>query len=265
MRFNTGERADGYAIVTRGAGQIVSLRNFDERQLERVKATQKGDFVWFTKDGKAYVVTDPAVVDKARAAWAPVEQLGKKMDRHGQEMEALGAKLGAVGAQLGEQHAAAGRDSVLRALERRLREKERRMEPLAAQMEKLGREVGHAEHAKEREAIVARSMALQRRMVPLQAEMDGIAASIAAQQGEMQPDDTRIKALRAQMQAIERPMGELGRKMGELGRDQGAAGQAAERTMRALLDEALRRGTAVPLGSVPPGTDPEVRLAVRRP
>lgn len=122
------------------------------------------------------------------------------------------------------------------------------MEPLAAQMEKLGRDIGRAEDAKERDAIVARSMALQRQMVPLQAEMDGIAASIAAQQGMMQPDDARIKALRAQMQAIQRPMGELGRKMGELGRDQDMAGQAAERTMRKLLDEALRRGTAVPAG-----------------
>jgi chromosome segregation ATPase len=234
--------------VQGSSGQVVSLRGVDERALERAKAAHKGDFVWFTRDGKSYVVTDPAVVARARAAWAPVEQLGQRMERHGQKMGELGAKLGVIGAQLGEQHAAAGRDSVLRSLERRLRQKERELKPLGEEMEKLARQIDSAQAAGERDAIVARTVAIQRPIVPLQAEMDGIAASIAAQQGQMHPDDARIKALRGQMQELQRPMGELGRKMGELGRDHGLASQAAERTMRTLLDETLRRGTAQPAG-----------------
>ena len=80
------DRTDGYAIVQGGSGRVASMRNADRDQLERIKQSTRGDFVWFRKDGKSYVITDAALVARARATWTPMEQLNEKIQTRSRAM-----------------------------------------------------------------------------------------------------------------------------------------------------------------------------------
>jgi hypothetical protein len=44
-----------------------------------IRKARTGDFLWFRRDGKSYVVTDAAVLDAARIALRPVDELGREM------------------------------------------------------------------------------------------------------------------------------------------------------------------------------------------
>ena len=44
-----------------------------------IRKARTGDFLWFRRDGKSYVVTDAAVLDAARVALRPVDELGREM------------------------------------------------------------------------------------------------------------------------------------------------------------------------------------------
>ena len=51
---------------------------------------EHGDFIWFERDEKSYVIRDQATIDRAKKFWAPQEELGKKQEALGQQQEALG-------------------------------------------------------------------------------------------------------------------------------------------------------------------------------
>jgi hypothetical protein len=44
-----------------------------------IRKARTGDFLWFRRGGKSYVVTDAAVLDAARIALRPVDDLGREM------------------------------------------------------------------------------------------------------------------------------------------------------------------------------------------
>ena len=50
----------------------------DARHVEKLRKSIAGDFIWFERDEKSYVIRDQATIDRARAFWAPQEELGKK-------------------------------------------------------------------------------------------------------------------------------------------------------------------------------------------
>lgn len=246
VRFD--DRLDGYAIVLGQGGRTYasSLNQADRDELARARAAQAGDFVWIKKDGKRYVVTDPAVVAKARATWAPLEQHRVLMDEGSAAVAAQGKRIGELGAELGEEMAAFNVATGQRAFQRQMDGQVRELARLAAKLEALGRQLGQQESAAGRDKVARQMAALQQRMAPLQARIDGMAAGIAAQQAKAQPDNARIQALQARMTALQVPMNQLGEKMGRLGAEQGRISQEADRATRALIDEALRKGQAAP-------------------
>lgn len=246
VRFD--DRPDGYAIVQRHTGRTYasSLNKADLDELARAKAAYAGDFVWIKDGGKHYVVTDPALLAKARAAWAPLEEHSTRMREQSAAMEAHGKQMGEVGARLGQEMAAFHVTGNQRATERQMEVQTRELARLGAKLEALGRQLGQQESAGARDKLARQMEALQQRMVPLQAQIDGLAAGIAARQAKAQPDNARIQALQAKMTALQRPMNELGEKMGRLGAEQGRMSMEADRATRALIDEALRKGQATP-------------------
>jgi len=44
-----------------------------------IRKARTGDFLWFRRAGKSYVVTDAGVLDAARIALRPVDELGREM------------------------------------------------------------------------------------------------------------------------------------------------------------------------------------------
>jgi hypothetical protein len=128
-----------YALV-RGTDRGTNMSG-DSASWKDIEAAQRsiaGDFLWFRDGGKAYVVQDPQVLAKARAAWAPVDQLGvemdgygKQMDRHGKAMEALGKQMGSAASKM--------RFASMEEIGQRMNEAGKPMEALGKKMDVLGK------------------------------------------------------------------------------------------------------------------------------
>jgi hypothetical protein len=173
--------------------------DYPASRLRRVARHAGHEMLWFERDGREWVTTDPALVARARAALAPMEELGRQMGRVGREQGAVGARLGRHGGELGRLGARQG--------------------ALAARLAT----VSLREDLDDEDLVRARHE-IRREMRELEIEMERVRDRMDAD------GDGGMERLGARM-------GELGRRMGELGRQ-------AERTMRALGDEAVRTGRA---------------------
>lgn len=60
-------------------GQSTYVTGMNIEDFVAIRKARTGDFLWFRRDGKSYVVTDAAVLDAARIALRPVDELGREM------------------------------------------------------------------------------------------------------------------------------------------------------------------------------------------
>jgi len=153
-----------YILVNRDRHGVTMSGSWKDAQ--RIKQ-QYGDerVLWFRRDGKSYLVKDPAAIDEAEQINRPVAVIGAKQGEVGAKQGAIGAKQGAVGARQGEvgarqgaigarQGAIGAKQGMLAAKEAaKLTDAERReidvereqlakeMDALNAEMEKLGNEM----------------------------------------------------------------------------------------------------------------------------
>ncbi|WP_141213251.1 DUF4175 domain-containing protein [Janthinobacterium sp. PC23-8] len=117
------------AISTYGSGS-------DNEELDRLKRTSIGPFLWFRDHGKSYVIEDRALLARADAAWKPVQALGQEMSALGKQMGEQGRQMGKLGREMGEQ----GRQD--RAGEAAMTAKARQMDQAAKPMDSLGKRMG---------------------------------------------------------------------------------------------------------------------------
>ena len=231
-----GATDEAYALVRPGQqGTSGSGNRADWKEIDAAKRAIPGEFLWFRHDGKGYVVRDPAVVAKVVEAWAPVQRLGDEMDGYGREMDQHGKGMEALGSQI--EKATEGLGKPDRKFERMAHQQER----LGREMEKLGRKMENAS--------AERRDSLHRDMEQLAEQMRELGRQMAAQAETMRPNAERtqsIEAVSRQMKEAGKPMQALGKKMEVLGKQIDAEARAAEKTMRALIKEALVKGQAAP-------------------
>jgi beta-lactamase regulating signal transducer with metallopeptidase domain len=72
----------------------------DARHVEKLRKSIQGDFIWFERDEKPYIIRDQATIDRARKFWEPEEELGKKQEALGAQQEALGRQQEELGAKM---------------------------------------------------------------------------------------------------------------------------------------------------------------------
>ena len=72
----------------------------DAHHVQHLKKQIPGDFIWFQRDEKSYIIRDQATIDRARKLWAPQEELGKKQEELGKQQEALGKQQEELGAKM---------------------------------------------------------------------------------------------------------------------------------------------------------------------
>ena len=71
-----GRNTDAY-VLARGASSTMSGSLED---LERLQSRYKTPFLWFRRDGHAYVIQDPKVIDQANALFEPVRRLAPRQE-----------------------------------------------------------------------------------------------------------------------------------------------------------------------------------------
>ena len=184
----------------------------DARHVEKLRKQIPGDFIWFQSDEKSYVIRDQATIDRAKAFWAPQEELGKQQQELGKQQEALGKQQQELGAKM---------------------EKVRVNVPdMTAELEKLKAELKALSSGATSEQVGH----IQSEIGEMQSKIGNIQSQAGDQEGK----------LGEEMGALGEKQGKLGEQQGELGNRQGELAEQANRQMKQLLDDAITKGIAQP-------------------
>jgi bla regulator protein blaR1 len=181
-------------------------------EVDRLRGKYSGDFIWFRRDGKYFVIRDQATVSRAAGLFAPMQGLEEKQDELGKQQEALGEQQEALSQKMEEVKVAV--PDMTADLDR-VREKIKQLAAGGTQDElgELQSEIGE----------------LQSKIGELQSQAGRHQSEVGRQQGE-----------------LGRKQGELGRKQGEIGRQQGDLSRKAAREMKSVIDDAVAHGLAKP-------------------
>jgi beta-lactamase regulating signal transducer with metallopeptidase domain len=215
----SGER-DGHQFVISSGNTYISVSGNSETYgtdhpsefVEFLQEKNPGDFIWFRRDGKSYVIRDAATIKRAKGFFARVQELDKKQEELGKQQEALGEKQEALGKQQEEIHVQ------IPDMTEDLRKLEAELKALGSSgtQEDLGR--------------------IQGAIGELQSKLGELQSVAGEEQGK----------LGEKQGALGEEQGKLGELQGELGRQQEQIFREASRQMKALIDEAMAHGLAKP-------------------
>jgi beta-lactamase regulating signal transducer with metallopeptidase domain len=208
------DASEGFVLFD-GDAAIVNGSDVDLAAAKRLQRNGKPT-MWFRRGDKAYLIDDPAYVQRAKAAYAPVDALARQQGELGGKQGALGGKQGALGAQQGALGARQGQLAGQRAM-------------LASQQAMLAAQSSQHERSAETQAN--------------RAKLETSAQELDRQQ----------EKLSQQQSALGRQQAELGKQQEALGAQQEALGKRQEqatsqvnRQIGKLLDEAIAKGVAKP-------------------
>jgi beta-lactamase regulating signal transducer with metallopeptidase domain len=207
-----------FVIVSGNSGSLaMSGSTEDAEMVQELRKTIPGDFIWFERDGKSYIIRDQATIDRARKFWAPQEELGKKQEVLGKQQEVLGKQQEELGAKMEQIQV--------------------NVPDMTAELDKLKAELQQLNS----KATVEQVGRIQSEIGELQSKI----GELQSQAGEQQ------SKLGEKMGALGEKQGKLGEQQGELGRQQAELAREATRKMKQLLDEAITKGTATTLKPSP--------------
>jgi bla regulator protein BlaR1 len=134
---------DAYVLVDGG----MSIVDGSRIEVEKLKRAYGGQFFWFTKGRRAFIVRDAEALRQIRELYEPQMELGRQQADLGAKQAALGRKqaaLGAEQAQLGAEQARLAasqiRDEEDRSLAKQQRELSDRQNELAQKQNELARQ-----------------------------------------------------------------------------------------------------------------------------
>jgi hypothetical protein len=215
------DNGDSYALVGGNGKDHVMLNGnwYDGRraELDKARSMVHGDFLWFTRNGKSYVVDNPQIVAQIHGMYQPMEELGRKQEELGRQQEALGRQQAELGKK--QQLASIPTPDV-----------SHEMAALNASLAKL--------EAKKNGTVTMEQLAeIQSKIGELQGKLGGMQGDIGARQGEL----GRQQGLLGEQQ------GRLGEQQGRLGEQQGRIAREADRKVKSIIDQSLKDGKAKPV------------------
>jgi beta-lactamase regulating signal transducer with metallopeptidase domain len=189
----------------------------DARHVEKLRKQIPGDFIWFQRDEKSYIIRDQATIDRANKLWEPQQELGRKQEELGKQQEALGKQQEELGSKMEQVRV-------------KVPDMTAELDRLKAKLQKLG------------------PSATMEQIGDLQSEIGELQSKIGEIQSQAGEEQSRFGQ---QQGALGEKQGALGRQQGELGRQQGELARKATAEMKQLLDEAIKNGTAKPEPQAP--------------
>lgn len=202
----------------------------DEEDLQHARGLRgkiNSDFIWFERNEKSYVITDPAFLARVTALFDPQDELSKQQDALGRQQDELGRQQDDLGRQQDE-------------LGKRMDTVSVKVPDISPDLERI-----HA-RLKQLQASGATQSELgsvQGQLGELQSRLGHLQSQAGQQQsvvGSQQSDLGRKQS------ELGRKQGELGRQQGELGRQQAELARKASRELSNMLDDAISNGTAKP-------------------
>ncbi len=212
--YSYGYGDDQRFVIVTGKSDSLTMSGSteDARHVEKLRKSIAGDFIWFERDEKTYVIRDQATVDRARKLFAPEEELGKKQEALGEQQEVLGKQQEALGAKMEQ-------------IQIKVPDMTATLDNLKAKLQKLGST-----------ATMEQISDLQSEIGDLQSKIGEIQSQAGDQQGK----------LGEQMGVLGEKQGKLGEEQGKLGEQQGRLAEEASHQMKSLLDDSIKNGLAQP-------------------
>ncbi len=202
-----------FVIVTGNSDSLtMSGSSEDAHHVERLRKKIPGDFIWFERDEKSYIIRDQATIDRARAFWAPQEELGKKQEALGKQQEELGKQQEALGNKMEEVRV-------------NVPDMTAALDKLKAKLQKLGPS-----------ATMEQIGDLQSEIGDLQSKIGEIQSQAGEEQGRLGEEQGKLGE----------KQGKLGEEQGKLGEQQGELARKAAIQMKQLFDESIKNGKAQP-------------------
>jgi hypothetical protein len=260
--YGFADNGESYAIVEGSGKDVTFSGSWDgERraEIDAARKVAKGPFLWFTHEGKSYIVTDPAIVAKIRAMYKPMEELGRKQELLGKQQEEFGKQM----EELSRQQEAVGQVR-MPDLSREMGELDQAMAKFRANQEHLNtNQLDQAEKelkAAQDKMLAPEKMAeMQAQLAAAQAEwnsedmgaMQAKLGEMQARLGELQGEaGARQGDFGAKMGALGAQQGKLGAQQGRLGAEQGRIAREADRQVRSIIEDCLRNGKATQVPQV---------------
>ncbi len=254
VTINGPSRHETYALVTAGKeGMMISGNWKDIAAVKKARKSIAGDFLWFRRNGKTYIVQNPAVISEVKAAWQDSEKLGiqmdtlsAKMDVHSKVMDGISAKMD-MASEGGDEHSdLMGKTG-------------RQMELLGKQQETIGREMSvisqrmAAAKTDAQHQAISREMQVQEdKMAALSRQMQKLSAIMDQHGAQLEKQLKPLETLGREMEVASKPLNELGQQMSALGKQQERLTKLADQKVLGIIDGSLKNGLARPLGNLAP-------------
>ena len=237
---------DGYALVRHDRDSFTMSGDVDDvGDIKAAKRSIDGDFLWFRRDGKAFVLRDAGVLARANKAWDATKPQEAKMQALQAQMEPHQRKMDALHKRMDGMHADFGQTPQMREAERSMRALAERQRGLAERQRALAMQYVRANDA-ERERLDRQSQQLDAQQDALNEQMERHSAVLEAQHQRMQGESAKMEAVAREMEAASKPMEAIGKEMEALGTQLERQANIADAQMRKLIDEAVRQGLAQP-------------------
>lgn len=171
-----------------------------------------GDFIWFRRDGKSYLIRDQATIKRALEFFSPIHALEQKQEELGKQQEALGQEQEALGKQQEEVHV-------------QIPDMTEDLHKLEAELKALGASGSQEDLGR-----------IQEKIGDLLGKLGDLQSKAGEEQGK----------LGEKQGALGEKQGKLGEQQGELGSQEEEIFKDASRQMKTLLDDAITQGVAKP-------------------
>ncbi|NOT88909.1 MAG: hypothetical protein HOP03_12080 [Lysobacter sp.] len=242
------ESVGTYALVDGDSDRLSMSGSTDE--IDAIRAAQsriEGDFLWFRRDGKAYVLRDPATLERVRATWAIGDRRNDEMEALSAQMQARSDEIEAISRRIDTTAAAHEPSPAMQSAVDALHRLAERQAALAEQQATLA--TAMAADASDEVAMAeaeGRIDALDAQMQTLGAEMESLGSVIESESAKLEADLAPLAAMGDEIEAATAPLEALGAKMQMLGSEQEADMARVDREIRSIVDEAVAKGLAAP-------------------
>jgi beta-lactamase regulating signal transducer with metallopeptidase domain len=205
-----------FVIVTKDSDTLTMSGDIEDAEhAKSLRSKITGDFIWFERDGKSYVIRNQATVDRAKKLCEPEDNSNKQREDIGKQREALQKQINETVQKIQETRV-------------KLPDLTADMQKLEETMKKLSAEGGTMAEIGKLQGEMAE---MQSRIAEVEASgwLDREQADLARKQGEMG-----------------RQIGEFARREAELARQEMDRARESRRELKELLDDAIARGLAKP-------------------
>jgi uncharacterized coiled-coil protein SlyX/Zn-dependent protease with chaperone function len=218
--YSYSSNGNSYALVTGPGENITFSSNWNANTkgtLDKARRLAHGKFLWFTRNGKSYIVDDAAAVAQIEAMYKPMEALARQQEELGRQQEKLGAEQERLG-RLQEQASVPTPDI------------SKEMAELNAAMAKLHAKMGKTTNQEQLADLQGRIGDLQGKLGDVQGKLGEKRGAFGEQQGKLGEQQ-----------------GKLGEEQGRLGEQQGRIAVEADHKVKSIIDQSLSNGKARPV------------------